>query len=95
MSDVIEELQSLLERLENSMRVNQHTTTKTALWDKKDCAAYLRISTSTLDKMIAANQFVNHRLSISGKAQGNRWIPQDLIDWTQAKQFNSGRPRAA
>jgi hypothetical protein len=94
-SDPIAELQNLLERMELSMRVNQHTTTKTALWDKKDCAEYLRISISKLDKMIAANEFIAHRLSISGSTQGNRWIPQDVIDWAQAKQFESGRPRAA
>ncbi len=95
MSDPIAELQNLLERMELAMRVNQHTTTKTALWDKKDCAEYLRISLSSLEKLISANKFANHRLSISGTAQGNRWIPQDVIDWAQAKQFEAGRPRAA
>jgi hypothetical protein len=94
-SDPIAELQTLLERMELAMRVNQHTTTKTALWDKKDCAQYLRISLSSLEKMITANEFVNHRLSVSGSTQGNRWIPQDVIDWAQSKQFESGRPRAA
>lgn len=93
--DVIEELQNILERIELSMRVNQHTTTKTALWDKSDCAGYLRISVSALDKIIKANGFVSHRLSISGHPKGNRWIPQDVINWVQAKQFESGRPRAA
>ena len=95
MSDPIAELQTLLERMELAMRVNQHTTTKTALWDKKACAQYLRISLSSLEKMITANEFVNHRLSVSGSTQGNRWIPQDVIDWAQSKQFESGRPRAA
>lgn len=95
MSDPIAELQSLLERMELAMRVNQHTTTKTALWDKKDCAEYLRISVSKLNEMIASNEFIRHRLSISGAAHGNRWIPQDVIDWAQAKQFEAGRPRAA
>lgn len=94
MSDenIIEELTDALEKIISNMRVNQHTTPKTALWDKNDCANYLRISVSTLDKM---NDFISPRLSISGKAQGNRWIAQDVIDWAQSKQFTAGRPRAA
>ena len=90
-----EQLSELVARLDTVARVNRHTDNKTALWDRDDCAAYLKLSRGTLDKMIIRGEFCPARLSVTCSNKGDRWIPQDVIDWAMGRQFQPGKPRAA
>lgn len=90
-----EQIQLLAEQIKNSIAAYGCLNAKNTLWDKKDCASYLKISEKTLDGMISKNQFVEYSINISGSAQGRRWIAQNVIDWVINKQFSKGRPRNA
>ena len=85
----------LIASIERAMRISRHTTDKTELWTRDDCAQYLKISKSSIDKMISRGEFAAARLRVTPGAQGDRWIPSDVIQWVMGRQFQAGRPRAA
>lgn len=86
---------NILEQLTSVMRVGTCTSSKTTLWDRNDCANYLRIEVSSVATLIRKNKFPNPKINVSevNSTKGDRWIAQDIIDWAIQTQFKVGATR--
>lgn len=84
-----------IEQLASVLRVGHCTNSKTTLWDRQDCANYLRIEKSGIDTIIRKSKFPTPKINVSetDSPKGDRWIAQDIIDWAMKTRFKTGAPR--
>lgn len=84
-----------MDKMESMLRVVRCTDASNTLWTRADCAQYLRLQVSSLNKIIDANDFVEPAINVTGSsnAKGARWLAKDVIQWAMNKRFKEGRPR--
>lgn len=82
-----------INELISTLRVGQCLNESTTLWNREDCAKYLKFEKSTLDKMISRNEFIEPDIRFSSTGKGDRWYAKSVIQWAQKKQFTVGKPR--
>ncbi len=83
--------EAVMERLKPSMAGNGKREHEDIIFDKKSLAAYLKVSESTINKMVSNKQLPHFKIQ-AGQSGGVRFRQREIDKWIQRQTIPESNP---